>query len=194
MTETVRNRPYALVLLDELEKANPQILTLFLQVLEDGRLTDFSNHLVDFSNTIIIATSNAASLTIARLLQAKKSVAELSPVVRRELLQIFKPELLNRFDEVVIFKPLSPQDLQAIVNIKLQKLQDQLKKQGYLVEFGPDLVAAIAQKGFDPVLGARPMRRLIQDNLEANLSRLILQNRLIKGQSFKFDASFCFPS
>lgn len=184
LTESIRNRPYALLLLDEFEKADPKILTLFLQVLEDGRLTDASGRLIDFTNTIIIATSNAGSLTIASGLEGSKNWESIDKAVNDELLRIFKPELVNRFDEVVLFKPLSTADLQKIVQIKMVALQKQMKEKGYLVEFNDQLIAELAMKGFDPVLGARPLRRLIQDTLEAKLSKLILQNQLIKGQPF----------
>ena len=185
LTEAVRNRPYALLLLDEFEKADPKILTLFLQVLEDGRLTDSSGRTVDFTNTIIIATSNAGSLTIAEGLKQGLTLEQIDKQVNDEILQIFKPELVNRFDEVVLFKPLSPEDLQKIVKIKLAALQKQMKEKGYLVEFDPALVAEFAKRGFDPVMGARPLRRLLQDTLEAKLSKLILQNQLTKGKPFK---------
>ncbi|MDD5147479.1 MAG: ATP-dependent Clp protease ATP-binding subunit [Candidatus Daviesbacteria bacterium] len=185
LTEAIRQRPYSLLLLDEFEKADPKILTLFLQVLEDGRLTDASGLTVDFTNTIIIATSNAGSLIIAEGLKLGKSLEEINKQVNNELLTIFKPELVNRFDKVVLFKPLSPEDLQKIVTIKLTGLQAQMKEKGYLVEFDPGLVVEFAKRGFDPVLGARPLRRLLQDTLEAKLSRLILENKLIKGQPFR---------
>lgn len=184
LTELIKRKPYCLLLLDEFEKANPKILTLFLQVFEEGRLTDFSGNHVDFSNTIIIATSNAASLTIAEGLGKGLTVQQILPQVRSDLLRTYRPELLNRFDEVVVFKPLSKANLQKIVQIKLAGLQKQLKEQGYLVEFTPQVVIEIVRRGFDPVLGARPMRRLIQDTLEADLSRMILENKLSKGQKF----------
>src|SRR3989344_2627738 len=184
LTEEIRNRPYALLLLDEFEKANDKILTLFLQVLEDGRLTDGAGRTVSFDNTIIIATSNAASLLIAQGLEEKESMAEIDKGVSAELLKVFKPELVNRFDDIVIFKPLSSEDLQKIVLLKIASLKNQLKEKGYLVEFDDNLISELAQRGFDPVLGARPLRRLIQDTLEANLSKLILENQLIKGQEF----------
>ncbi len=185
LTEAVKNRPYALLLLDEFEKADPKILTLFLQVLEDGRLTDASGRTVDFTNTIIIATSNAGSLTIAQGLGSGENMDDIEREVNGELLKVFKPELINRFDEVVLFKPLSSEDLQKIVQIKLATLQAQMKAKGFLVSFDPTLVAEIAKRGFEPVMGARPLRRLMQDTLEAKLSKLILENKLVKGQPFQ---------
>lgn len=185
LTEAVRNRPYALLLLDEFEKAHSKILTLFLQVLEDGRLTDGAGRLIDFTNTIIIATSNAGSLIIAQGLEANKNWEALDKQISDELLKVFKPELINRFDDVVLFKPLSAEELQKIVQIKMLALQNQMKAKGYLVEFDDALVNELARRGFDPIMGARPLRRLIQDTLEAKLSKLILENKLAKGQSFK---------
>lgn len=183
LTEAVRGKPYALLLLDEFEKADPKILTLFLQVLEDGRLTGGDGKTIDFTNTIIIATSNASSLIIAKGLQAGMSLEQLDKQVNDELLHLFKPELINRFDDIVLFKPLSQEDLEKVVKLKLLALQTRLSDQGYLVEFDEGLVAKLAEKGFDPILGARPLRRLIQDTLEAKLSKMILENKLLKGQT-----------
>lgn len=185
LTEEIRERPYALLLLDEFEKADPKILTLFLQVLEDGRLTDGAERVISFENCIIIATSNAGSLTIAQGLGVGKNLLEIESQVSEELLKVFKPELVNRFDDIVIFKPLSEQDLEKIVKLKLAGLQTQMKEKGYLLEFDGRLVQELGRRGFDPVLGARPLRRLIQDTLEANLSKMILENKLTKGQTFK---------
>lgn len=185
LTEAVRQRQYALLLLDEFEKANPNILNLFLQVLDDGRLTDGAGRTIDFTNTIIIATSNAASLLIAEGLKQGRMLGELDKQVNSELLKVFKPELINRFDDIVLFKTLSEADLQKIVLLKLNVLKAQMEKQGYLIEFEEVLVRQLAERGFDPVLGARPLRRLIQDTLEAKLSKMILENQLQKGKPFK---------
>lgn len=185
LTEEVRHKPYCLLLLDEFEKADARVLTLFLQVLEDGRLTDGAGRTVDFTNTIIIATSNAASIAIAQDLQSGKTIEEIDSKVKDELLQVFKPELVNRFDDIVIFKPLSEQDLQKIVQLKLTSLEKQMREKGYIIEFDKALVSECARRGFDPVLGARPLRRLIQDTLESKLSTMILEGKLVKGQIFK---------
>ena len=190
LTEAVKNRPYCLVLLDEFEKAEPKILNLFLQVLDDGRLTDANGKTTDFTNTIIIATSNAGSMVIANNLKEGKKIEEFSQEVSDELLKIFKPELVNRFDATVIFKTLSHDDLRKIVVIKLKGLQVLLKKEGYLVEFKDDLVDKLAEVGFDAMLGARPLRRVIQDTLEAKLSRRILEGSIEKGEVFWIDASY----
>ncbi|MCL5784723.1 MAG: ATP-dependent Clp protease ATP-binding subunit [Patescibacteria group bacterium] len=184
LTETIRQKPYSLILLDEFEKADPKVLTLFLQVLDDGRLTSASGRVVDFTNTIIIATSNAASLTIVKGIENRVAFAQIETQVKEELLLVFKPELVNRFDEVVIFKPLAPLDLQKVVQLKLAILQKQLQDQGYLVDFAAGVIQKLVEKGYDPILGARPLRRLIQDTLEARLSVMILENKLPKGERF----------
>ncbi len=187
LTEEIAHNPYTLLLLDEFEKADPKILTLFLQILDDGRLTDFSGKTVDFTNTIIIATSNAASVSIAEGLKSGKTLQDIRPSIQYQLLQIFKPELLNRFDDIIMFKPLSPEDLDKVVAVKLTTLKTHLLDQGYIIDFSPELVAELARRGFDPTLGARPLRRLIQDTIEARLSNLILEQKLQKGQSFTLD-------
>lgn len=190
LTDAVKNRPYCLVLLDEFEKAEPKILNLFLQVLDDGRLTDSSGATTDFTETIIIATSNAASLTIAEGLKSGRNLEDLDKEVRDELLGIFKPELINRFDEVVMFKPLSREDLKKIVGIKLSWLKNLLKKEGYLVEFKDSVIDKLAEVGFDNMLGARPLRRVIQDTIEARLSRKVLEGSLPKGEIIWVDESY----
>lgn len=185
LTESIKTRPYALLLLDEFEKADSKILTLFLQVLEDGRLTDAAGKIIDFTHTIIIATSNAGSLNIVKGLEQGKVWENIDRQVGEDLLQIFRPELINRFDDIVIFKPLSYQDLNKIVDLKITALKKMLQEKGYLVEFDAALLTELGKKGFDPILGARPLRRLIQDSLEANFSKLILEGKLIKGQKFQ---------
>ena len=194
LTEAIKNRPYCLLLLDEFEKANSNLLTLFLQVLDDGRLTDYNGDHIDFTNTIIIATSNAASLTIAHGLEQNKTIIQLENEVREELLKILKPELVNRFDRIVLFKPLSETDLSRIVFYKLQDLTKMLEDQGYSVEFDDDIISEIARKGYDPVLGARPMKRVIQDFLESKLSKMILNNELKKGEPKHIDLKFLTES
>ena len=143
---------------------------------------------MDFDNTIIIATSNVASLIIAQGLQQGRTLDEIDRQVNDELLKTFKPELINRFDEVVLFKPLSQIDLEKIVTLKLSALQNNLKTKGYLVKFDQSLVSELGRRGFDPVLGARPLRRLIRDTLEVKLSKLILEEKMSKGQVIEVGA------
>jgi ATP-dependent Clp protease ATP-binding subunit ClpA len=184
LTEAVRNKPYCLILLDEFEKGSPEILNLFLQVLDDGRLTDGLGQTIDFTNTIIIATSNAGSLTISNEISAQTPWELISAKVSDELLKVFKPELVNRFDSIVLFKPLSEEDMKKIVLLSLSKLQNQMLEQGYKITFSEELISELAKKGFDPTLGARPLRRLIQNTIETNLSKMILENQLTKGENF----------
>ena len=161
---------------------------MFLQVLDDGRLTDGAGRTIGFENTIIIATSNVGSLLIAQGLQSGKSLEQIDQEINDEMLKVFRPELVNRFDDIVIFKPLSQEDLQKIVTLKLTNLQNQMKQKGYLIEFDEQLINELGKRGFDPIMGARPLRRLIQDTLEANLSKLILENKFTKGQPFEAGA------
>jgi ATP-dependent Clp protease ATP-binding subunit ClpC len=190
LTEKVIENPFSLILLDEFEKADYKILNLFLQILDDGRVTDASGKTVDFTSCIIIATSNAASLTIAKGLQQGLDISGLKPMVDGELLKVFKPELINRFDEVVVFKPLSNEDLERVVQLKLDELQKKLKKRGFDVSFADGLIKTLADKGFDPVMGARPLRRLIQSTIENKLSVMLLDNKVKMGDSIVIDRSY----
>lgn len=193
LTEAVKSRPYCLILLDEFEKADPKILNLFLQVLEDSRLTGADSKTIDFTNTIIIATSNAASIIIAQGLDKGQNLGNLQAQIRAELLKVFKPELLNRFDEVVIFKPLSENDLKSLVKLKLTGLKEIIKKQGYLVEFSEDLISGLSKQGYDKTSGARALRRIIREKIEAKISRMILENKLKKGEVFTANSEFLSP-
>lgn len=176
LTEAVRVKPYSIVLLDEVEKAHPDVFNILLQILEDGRLTDNKGNTISFKNTIIIATSNIGSQLIQqKLSQAQQGMSkdqeamqfhELTAVVNEELHKFFRPELLNRFDEVVIFKPLRAEDMGKIADLGIKKTAKLLEEQGYHLQVSPDAVAALAKDGFDPVYGARPLRRLIQTAIE----------------------------
>lgn len=186
LTDKVHDNPFSLVLLDEFEKAHPQILDLFLQVLDDGRLTDNKGRTVSFVNTIIIATSNAASEFIRE--EVTKGVV-IDKSFHQRLLSflqekgIFKPELLNRFDDIVTFKPLGEKEVIAITKLLLFELDQKLKKQDILVSFDEKVVEKIAKEGFDQQFGARPLRRYIQDNIEDLLSAKILKNEIQRGST-----------
>ncbi len=190
LVEEVLHHPYSLILLDEFEKADPKILTLFLQILEDGRLTDYQGRTLDFTQTIIIATSNVAALTITQGLSQGRTLDQIKPQIEQEVLQVFKPELINRFDQIVLFQPLAEADLKQIVRLKLADLKANLLQQGYPVEFSEELISELAKRGVDPVLGARPLRRLIQDTLEARLSTKILEGKLVPGDKITIDQSY----
>jgi ATP-dependent Clp protease ATP-binding subunit ClpC len=181
LTEAVFQKPYSLILLDEFEKAYPDILNLFLQVFDDGRLTDNLGRVIDFQNTIIIATSNAHSDILAEALRGGESVSQIAEYFKTKLTDIFRPELVNRFSKIVVFKNLSPNDVLAIARLNLAELSKQLASQGVNVEWDEEAVKLVAHQGFDPVFGARPLRQVISEKLRAPLSELILKKELKHG-------------
>lgn len=184
LTEKVYENPFSLVLLDEFEKANPYILDLFLQVLDDGRLTDNKGKTVSFLNTIIIATSNAGSEFIREEINKGTKIDKNFQNKLLDLLQskgIFKPELLNRFDGVIVFKPLSPDDVREVSKLMLAKVYKKLLDQDISVLFDEKLLSKISKEGFDEQFGARPLRRFIQDNIEDFLAKKILNDEIKRG-------------
>lgn len=179
LTEAINKRPFSLILLDELEKAYPEILNVFLQVLDDGRLTDASGVTYDFTNSIIIGTSNAGSQFIQDSLNGGRSIEEIKQgLVNQELEKYFKPELLNRFDGIVVFKPLSLEHVQEIARIMLKEVAGSLQEKGIGLEITNEALAELAQLGFDPALGARPLRRVIQDKIEDEIAQILLTSSL----------------
>ncbi len=181
LTDAVMEHPYALILLDEFEKAFPDILNLFLQMLDDGRLTDNLGRTVDFTNTIIIATSNAHSEILNDALAKGESVAGVAEYLKAKLTDIFKPELLNRFSKIVVFRDLAPQELAKIVAINLRELVAAVKAQGITLSFSDEAIARIAKLGYDPQFGARPLRRVIDERVRAPLSEALLAKAIAKG-------------
>ncbi len=182
LTDQVLEKPYSLVLLDEFEKAHPDILNLFLQVFDDGRLTDNLGRVVSFENTIIIATSNANSEFIKEQLEAGKSVAEISVLLKKKLSAYFKPELLNRFSSIAVFRELRPADIQLITQRILNSLAEDLAhNQSVDLVVSPEAVAKIAELGYDPVFGARPLREVVASQIKDPLSKLILGAKLSRG-------------
>ncbi|OYO21240.1 ATP-dependent chaperone ClpB [Enemella dayhoffiae] len=184
LTEAVRRRPYTVVLLDEVEKANPEVFDILLQVLDDGRLTDGQGRTVDFRNTILILTSNLGSQFLADpKLDAKTKSDAVMEVVRKS----FKPEFLNRLDEVVMFDPLGIEDLTSIVDINLKRLNERMADRRIKVEVTDAGKEWLAMTGFDPVYGARPLRRLIQNTIEDALARKVLAGEILEGDTVTFD-------
>jgi len=195
LTEAVLAKPYSLILLDEFEKAYPDILNLFLQVFDDGRLTDNLGRTVDFKNTIIIATSNAHSDIINQSLSSGESMTDISDYLKTKLSDVFKPELLNRFTKIIIFKNLSFDDVFKIAALNLNNFAEMLKSQGITLIFGDEVIKKIAQIGYDPAFGARPIKRAIDENLKAPLSEKILNKEIVKGVKYKLllkDEGFSF--
>ena len=177
LTEAVRRRPYSVILLDEIEKAHPDVFNILLQVLDDGRLTDGQGRTVDFKNTVIIMTSNIGSSMIQE--ESGKSDEK---TIKEKLLSIlekhFKPEFLNRIDETVVFHPLSIENIKNIARIQVRRLTKRLKANGYEIEIPDSVFDRIAHVGFDVVFGARPLKRAIQQLIEYSLSKIILEGRL----------------
>lgn len=192
LTEAVRERPSALILLDELEKGSVDIANLLLQILEDGRLTDSLGRSVTFKDAIIIATSNAATQEIEQQLQAGVTSEQIQTDLLGLLTKYFRIELLNRFDGIILFKPLTNDAMVRITQLLLTELSQTLLQKGYQVGFAPDLIASLAQRGYNPLLGARPLRRLIQDEVESQLAKLILSEKLKKGQPIVLGTQY-FP-
>ncbi|GDX62324.1 hypothetical protein LBMAG33_6340 [Candidatus Levyibacteriota bacterium] len=189
LTDKIHDAPFSLVLLDEFEKASPRILDLFLQVLEDGRLTDNKGKTVSFLNAIIIATSNAGSEFIREEISKGKIVDKLFQKNLADYLQtksVFKPELLNRFDGVVTFKPLGVEEITIVTELILDKIIKRLAEQDIDVFFNKDVVVKIVTEGADREFGARPIRRYIQDNIEDILSKNLLESKIGRGSKIVF--------
>lgn len=182
LTEAVHKTPYTLLLLDELEKAHLDILNVFLQVLDDGRLTDATGRTVDFTNTIIIATSNAATGFIQEQMQKNIPLDSIRRSLLQEgvLQQFFRPEFLNRFDAIVVFKPLELNEVKQIAQLMIDKLARELEVKGVHLKASPEAINELAVKGFDPLYGARPLRRLIQDNVDSALATHLLTGKLAR--------------
>ena len=184
LTEAVRRRPYSVVLLDEVEKAHPDVFNILLQVLDDGRLTDGQGRVVDFKNTTLILTSNLGSQYLAdQALDEATKRAAVMEVVRNA----FRPEFLNRLDEVVLFDPLSLADLTRIVDIQLNRLNKRLAERRITLDVTPDGKQWLATTGFDPVYGARPLKRLVQTTIEDAMARRMLGGEILDGDTIGFD-------
>jgi|DewCreStandDraft_2_1066082.scaffolds.fasta_scaffold03991_7 ATP-dependent Clp protease ATP-binding subunit ClpB len=182
LTEAVRRRPYRVVLFDEVEKAHPDVLNVLLQVMDDGRLTDAQGRTVDFKNTVLILTSNVGSHHLQNLDPEDPAAFELAKVyVLDELRRTFRPEFLNRLDEVIVFRPLSRAQLERIVDLQVRQLEARLQDLKIRVEVTPEARAWLAQEGYSPDYGARPLRRLIQRTVENTLSRMVLRGELREG-------------
>ena len=171
LTEAVRRRPYAVILFDEIEKAHPDVFNVLLQLLDDGRLTDSQGHVVDFQNTVVIMTSNIGG---RHLLDESAADAQLEARVLTELQQVFRPEFLNRVDDIIVFKALTPEDLRTIVDIQLTRFEAKVGKLNRQVAVTDAAREQLAAEGYDPAYGARPLRRVITNRLENAVSRMIV--------------------
>jgi ATP-dependent Clp protease ATP-binding subunit ClpC len=189
LTEAVRRRPYSVILLDEIEKAHPDVFNTLLQVLDDGRLTDSQGRTVDFKNTVLIMTSNLGSeLIVGRReplgfgTSSRTRDEGLRDQLMRRLRDSFRPEFLNRIDEIVIFRQLDAEQLRQITDLLLDETRRRMRAQDIEVEFTPEAVDWLAERGHEPEFGARPLRRVIQREVDNPMSRLLLDGRLHRGQ------------
>ena len=188
LTEAVRRNPYCVVLLDEIEKAHRDVFNILLQVLDDGRLTDSHGRTVDFKNTIIVMTSNIGSQEILSMAET-----ELYPEIKRQVLEIlqreFRPEFLNRIDETIVFHPLGRREIRQIVDLQIAHLHDQLAEEGFDLEVTTDAKDLLAVEGYDPVYGARPLKRVIQQRIQNTLANELLSGRFEEGAAIIVDAT-----
>lgn len=180
LTEAVRRHPYTIILLDEIEKAHHDVFNVLLQVLDDGRLTDSKGRTVNFKNTLIIMTSNLASQTIAELANQPEKQRQ---AVEQELRHSFRPEFLNRLDEIIIFQPLTETEIAQIVELQLHNLQHELAEKTIKFDIDPEVITHLAKTGYDPVFGARPLKRLIQNQLIDQLASLIIEKKIDKDKT-----------
>jgi ATP-dependent Clp protease ATP-binding subunit ClpB len=181
LTEAVRRRPYSVILLDEVEKAHPEVFNVLLQLLDDGRLTDGQGRTVDFSNAVVIMTSNLGSTHIDPDLPREVVNERVMDAVR----QAFRPEFLNRIDDVIVFDKLTIDDLRQIVEIQLETLRDRLQSRRIDLQTTSEVLDVLAQRGFDPVYGARPLKRVIQKDLADPIATAVLEGRFGDGDTIK---------
>ena len=183
LTESVRRRPYAVILFDEIEKAHPDVFNILLQILDDGRLTDGKGRTVDFKNTVIIMTSNIGSQWISEAGDMESAM----PQVMETLRATFRPEFLNRIDDVIVFRRLSPELLDGIVRLQLAALNKLLAQKGLALDVAPEAVRELAREGFDPVYGARPLKRIIQKKIQDRIALMLLNGDVAEGDRLHMD-------
>jgi len=193
LTETVRRRPYSVVLFDEIEKAHPDVFNILLQVLDDGRLTDGQGRQVDFKNTVIILTSNIGSPLIQEFYaqgdrENAQAVAKLELRIQEEMKRHFRPEFLNRLDDTIVFHSLSEEDLAIIVDFQLQILSKRLDAQKLTLELTNEAKRCLGREGFDPQFGARPLKRAIQERILDPLAMQLLEGKIKHGSTIRIDA------
>ena len=186
LTEAVRRRPYSVILLDEIEKAHPEVFNVLLQVFDDGRLTDGKGNTVDFRNTIIIMTSNIASQQILDALE--EGITNLTGLIEDEMRRHFKPEFINRIDAAIIFKPLTLEHMKKIVELQLKRLEERIRQQKRNIVFTEAAKEYLANRGYLPAMGARPLRRIIENEVESILADKIISGEFAEGETLTIDA------
>ena len=200
LTEAVRTKPYSVVLFDEIEKAHPDVFNILLQILEDGRVTDSQGKTVDFKNTVIIMTSNVGARLITEKQKslgftqadsqetaAEADFEKTKELVMGELKALFRPEFLNRVDDIIVFHKLTKEDTQKIARKMLSALEKKLKDMDIVMEFSDSAVEAVADKGYDPNYGARPLRRVIQNQVEDPISEEMLEGKVTANKTYRCD-------
>ena len=195
LTEKVRRKPYSVLLFDEIEKAHPDVFNILLQILEDGRLTDSQGRVVDFRNTVIIMTSNVGGRMITEPKKlgfvtgddSARNYEDMKSNVMGELKKTFRPEFLNRVDEVIVFHPLDEEHIKSIVGVMLEVLVKRLAQNSIIIEVSDEVKSYLAKKGFDPVFGARPLRRSIQSVIEDKMAELMLDGSIKHGDTVKVE-------
>ena len=189
LTEAIRRKPYSVILFDEIEKAHQDVFHVLLQILDDGRLTDAQGRTVDFKNTAIIMTSNIGSPSLLEGITAQGEItAPARTAVMREMRQHFRPEFLNRVDDIVLFKPLQMEDIERIVDLLTEELRQRLSERDIKLELSDTARQFVARKGFDPVYGARPLRRFLQRELETRIGRALVGGTAFAGTTIKVNA------
>nr|HQV23711.1 AAA family ATPase [Agitococcus sp.] len=186
LTEAVRRKPYSVLLLDEVEKAHPDVFNILLQVLEDGRLTDGQGRTVDFKNTVIIMTSNLGS-DVIRSLSEDKQYNHIKLAVLEVVGKHFRPEFINRIDEMVVFHPLAEEQIRGIAEIQLERLRSRLAERDLKLELSEAAMEQMVVAGYDPVYGARPLKRAIQTGLENPLAQKLLAGEFVAGDTIMAD-------
>ncbi|MFH1561372.1 MAG: ATP-dependent chaperone ClpB [Patescibacteria group bacterium] len=185
LTEAVRRKPYTVILLDEIEKANPQVFNILLQVLDDGRLTDGKGRTVDFRNTIIIMTSNLGSEIIRQYAEGKKDKKDLEKEVWEIVNRSFKPEFINRLDQIILFESLKEKEIETIVDLQIKEVENRLSDQKISITISPEARKQLAKDGYDPAFGARPLKRLIQREILDPLAMMIIEGRIKENSTAK---------
>ena len=191
ISDMMQEHPYAVLLLDEFEKASQGVHDLFLQILDEGRFTDTRGNIVNMRNTIVIATSNAGSKSIIQAVQAGRKLSELQEPIVDSIIKdgIYRPELINRFDGVIIFEPLNQEEQKVVAGYLTNELQERMRQKGYSLVLSDDLITEVAKRGYNPQFGARPMRRVIQDEIEEMVARKIIAGSLKKGDTITITAT-----
>ena len=188
LTEAVRRKPYSVILLDEIEKAHNDVFNILLQVLDDGRITDSQGRTVDFKNTVIIMTSNLGSQFLLEGIKDDRTfVKGAEDKVMQQLRMHFRPEFLNRIDDIIIFKPLTKNEIRQIVQLTLKDLNKRLNEKNIEIKFTQKAIDETVAEGYDPVYGARPLKRFIQHNIETMLAKMIIRGDIQDGQKVLID-------